>query len=526
MIKLAIVEDQDFIRDTIVQTFNWASMGIEISGTYENGKQALEGFAHTRPDIVLSDILMPVMDGLKMLERIQQNSWDIQTIFLSGFDDFKYAQQAIRCNAANYLLKPCKTEELESAIIDLKKKIDNKRAAPESNVRMRTADNEGRKHRYLKSLLNDVAPEDTDPVQLCFNREEPITVVVLRPETTVNKGAVNLWDAAREIANLELSRERMEFVVIESHIVCIANWSRFVSGEVQEFIHFALDWAESLFGLHFQAAVGPCVDRLDDLSSAYQKALFTANMYSFGDAGAISYYDKDRTIEIEPQKAFMSYVDISELTCMAAKNDLKGLEDAFYVLLKKNSLLHKDRALMENFLAFLIFSLNNHCIASGKISYQQLNRNIDAIHTLMGETKISTCTKLLAQVYFESLQPNFQNSAYSVIERARSYIDSHFSGNLSLDMVAANVFMSKNYFSTLFKQSQNMGFTDYLNKVRIEKAIELLKNPDNKILDISARVGYTSYRYFNYQFQKIMGQTPTEYRYHSVDGIREDVSGT
>ncbi|MFP3156050.1 response regulator [Lachnospiraceae bacterium ZAX-1] len=356
MTTLAIVEDQDFIREAIRSSLDWKSIDIELCGSYANGKQALDGFAQTMPDIVLSDIRMPIIDGLEMLRQIHDNEWNTQVIILSGFDDFKYAQEALKYHAVDFLLKPCKPEDLEQSIVRIRNKIE------------------------------------------------------------------------KEAGNKEISSIDMSFV-----------------------------------------------------------------------------HDKEQKI---------SYANMPYLLNMARKNDLEELKKALEKFLLEIDVRSEEHGWRQNWFSFFIFSLNNRCLSSGQASEQILAKNMEILRKLMQTTEISVCSRLLAEAFCTSMAPCESSKAVNfTIDSALTYIKTHYNEDLSLDAVATHVFLSKNYLSTLFKQTQGVNFTDYLNNIRIEKAQELLKTTNKKISDISTSIGYTNYRYFNYQFYKATGKTPTEYRY-------------
>jgi two-component system response regulator YesN len=513
MTKLAFVEDQDFIRKSMIENIDWAEIGIEICGEYSNGKVALQGFERLMPDIVVSDIRMPEMDGLDMLERIRDNKWDIQAIILSAFDDFKYAQRALRNNAVNFLLKPCRAEELKNAVAKIKDKIDEERRRKDTDKLLKSEEGLTKlKKIFLESILDSEPAEKKLLESIPLNVSDgPIMAIVIQTDLLPEE-APDISDIYDVVTGLSLPIiSSMEIFVHKNRIVCLAEEKFYQNGEMLYFIHKVVQGVNERFGTKPAIGIGPVVDDIFRCAGSYQKALYAINMHFFNEEYHISFYDERQDYVAESRDIILPYINMARLMESARKNDAESLNGMFEAMLRASPAFKTNRALMNSLFSFLIFILNNMCVSNGKASYETLNSHVAALRRLTQTSKISDCTKILTRLFCERLQPD-KKPGNSIIESALSYIDRHYWEDLSLELVANHVFISKNYLSTLFKQLQGVGFTDYLNGVRMKKAQELLADPNNKVHTVSSKVGYSNYRYFNYLFRKATGMTPSEYR--------------
>ena len=122
--KVLIADDEAEIRDGMIQRLDWGSLGFTVAASAENGVEALELLEQTKPDVIMTDIKMPFMDGLEFIEKAVEMLPTVKIIVFSGFDDFEYAQKAIRLNVEEYLLKPISSVQMSQSLIKLKKKMD------------------------------------------------------------------------------------------------------------------------------------------------------------------------------------------------------------------------------------------------------------------------------------------------------------------------------------------------------------------------------------------------------------------
>lgn len=349
MIKLVIVDDEKMIREGLASTMPWSDMGVEVVGTAGNGQAALEIIKDKKPHIVLTDIRMPKMDGLQLLKAISEENLKIKVVMLSGYDEFSYAQQAIKYGASDYVLKPINAEELQKLV------------------------------RRLVQTFTEEVFEDLAYIK------------------------------AKKNIEAELGQ----------YITAIRSENR-------------------------------------DL------AISSLNKIA----------DKLREQTLVEDQFHKLYMDIASSVLHALDED--GLKHA------------------------------------GKLREEYLKSFIDLLNTASRDDLMQWLYSFTDKVS-EFIKENKSDTYSNVIKKAMAYIDQHYYEELSAQKVAEAVYLSPNYFSHIFKKIRKESFTDYLNKIRVEKAKELLSNNLYKVYEVSDMVGYSDYKYFSSVFKKIVGVSPTQY---------------
>lgn len=349
MIKVLIVDDEKMVRDGLVYTMPWKELGIEVVGAAANGKAALEIIREKKPQVVLTDIMMPEMNGLELLEIIKAEIPNIKVVILSGYDDFQYAQKALKSGVVDYLVKPVDADELTQ----------------------------------LMERIGDSLQED-----LTFDKDKLYFQKEIEDE-------------------------------LEKYIVAIR------AGKNQA----ALSTISGIFG-------------------------------------------KETIKNLPIEKYHKLSVDIVNTICLMLEK--YGVE------------------------------LENTVNESYPGHYLEL-LNITSVQEL--SEWMQEFTKRIILLFDDNNGENYK----MVISKAIDFIDNHYYEDLSVQRVAQNVYLNSNYFSHLFKKIRKESFTDYLNKVRIEKAKSLLTENIYKVYEVSDMVGYSDYKYFSSVFKKLVGVSPTEY---------------
>jgi two-component system, response regulator YesN len=349
LIRIVIVDDEKMIREGLARTMPWNDMGVEVVGAAGNGYNALDIIREKKPHIVLTDIRMPKMDGLQLLQIVKEENPKIKVVMLSGYDDFAYAQQAIKYGASDYLLKPINAEELQALV-----------------------------SRLIQTFKEEVF-EDLSYIKIKKNIEE------------------------------ELGQ----------YITAIRLGSR-----------------DAAF-----SSLGKLSDRLTE-------QILGADQF---------------------HKLYMEVIN----------SVLQALDEDGFKL---------EEELREEYLKSFIDLFNS---ANRDELMQWLYRFTDKISAYIKERKGDTYS--------------------NVIKKALEYIEQHYNEELSAQKVAEAVYLSPNYFSHVFKKIRKESFTDYLNKIRVEKAKLLLSNNLYKVYEVSDMVGYRDYKYFSSVFKKLVGVSPTQY---------------
>ncbi len=533
MFKLLIVDDDTMIREGIKNAINWPEQGFSDVITAENGEAGLTLFNEFLPEVVLTDIKMPGIDGLELLKAIKAIKQNTKVIILSGFDDFSYAQKAVKLGAFDYVLKTADMDEMTRIVKRAIKEIVAERLEEENEQKLRQQLKLSLpllKYRYLNQLIFDCDELDRLVNMMAF-------VDIHFSSETFFVSVVELDDLTHFTP--EIPEEKR--LIFKMKVFDIIN---------EKF---------SPLGLCFETKNEEfvCIYFCDEkLSVNDNKAIFTTNMEAVCEAVA----DKtNMSISIGCSRVGNGLVSVKPCYEEAKRalehrlftgkgsiihiEDIAGYTSLHYHLNKEheNKLLSSLRVGDRNIVTKTIESVfddmkrcrnlevnNFHqicielfCIASRIVS--EFDMNMEEIfgkkflyfdEVKKYKTLIDTRKWMVSA--FNQLTDHILNTKIlktkRIIEEARSYIDQNYEKELSLELMAEMFHISPNYFSSLFRLSVGQSFMEYIIERRIEKAKKLLGQKDARSFEIAEKVGYDNPYYFCRIFKKYTGLTPSEYR--------------
>ncbi len=555
-IKLFLVEDEVIMRDGIKKHIDWAEEGIDFVGEASDGELAYPMIMESQPDILLTDIKMPFMDGLELTELVRQNLPQTQIIILSGYDDFRYAQKAISLGVTEYLLKPISPVRLTEAVRKVTHKIIEERAR---DARWMSEENIEReeisRNRLMGSILRNelsISQILENAKQLQMNLTAPLYRLILFRAGQVGDGGEVA--AERERAG-QGSSERID----RPDPMERSDFRSFVKALTEQDDPSGRAY---LFDREMDGMALLCMAPNEEKMEAYSKSLLSAMESYLKDAGACDYFfgvgrDVRRLSEVKrsyesANKAY-SYrflvenmrivyadslpsigmvlpkegMDISSVVSRESSGQLierflrtgtideidPFLDGIFLSLGEKNlrSLIFLTYLLTDCYLSIVRF-MNELGLDPSKAddACGDVNQAISRLKSW------EDAERYLADYMRLALKERDRSAAgkYSrLLQKAVDYIGAHFDQeDLSLQQIAAYVNLSPNHFSTVFSQEMGATFIEYLIDRRMEKACELLMTTELKSSEIAYRVGYKDPHYFSYTFKKMQGVTPKEYR--------------
>lgn len=291
MYSIVLVDDEAEVRDSMADGVDWAKLGFEVKGLAQNGLEALGLIEAEEPDVVMTDIKMPYMDGLQLSAKIRERYDNMKIVIFSGYDDFSYAKEAIKYKVENYIMKPINSRELEEAMLDIKKLLDNERDT-ERNLKLlaeRYADGLPRiTESLLQQLLRGVLNDDIKR-QLSENRPDMVfagawIVASIKVEAE-NNSAELIYKAIED----ELQKKHVIAAVRENDKIDII----FAQGDVEIVIN-AIENLERnmmhLFGVEIRCGIGCPRDMLGCITESYAEAMKALGELSFEEGRAIRYF--------------------------------------------------------------------------------------------------------------------------------------------------------------------------------------------------------------------------------------------
>lgn len=529
--KVLLVDDEAIVRIGIKSMIDWASYGFELIGEVGNGREALDLIISEKPEIVITDIKMPIMDGIELIREAKHVAPHIKFIVLSSYDEFYYVKEALMLGAVDYLLKvEVDSQSLMTVIQQLKHQIEHTSQEDYTSDAQQIKKNIGalRNELFRKVISGVLISEDSfkkeqELLDMTFHHHQlfflgimtkPLHGVVIEPHKIYTHQF-----AIRNIASEIMNEEFMgyAFDVKGSHLfLCFTHKMGYDTS--MDAIHFmGSRIIEMLYQyLNVQCAIG--IGEGDNTLKGFKKGYMEANEAL--DYRIICGYGK---VFIRKQKERLVLSDqLPHMnTCMASFAKVLGSYD-FIALNKYHhelQLLIKQKKYTVNawiklassmLYAYEEFVQDRKCLEIEECDEDRINHH----HLNTIETYIEFEEWLAGLMAEISKRFDAMNSddISRIIVKAEAFIKTHYNQNISLSDVANSVHLNPTYLSTIFHKTKKMKYSDYVTKVRIDKAIELLIQTDKKIYAISDEIGYKNVHYFNRVFRKQMGTTPKAFR--------------
>ena len=517
MYKLIIADDEIVVRNGLKTTIDWNCFGFDVSGTAKDGIDALELIKKSPPDVVLTDNKMPRMDGMSLAKELKNGYPDIKVVILSAYDDFIYAQEAIKYGVKAYLLKPLKENEIKEVFEGLRSELYAEQHHKDTSYFQRQY--------VLRNLISgtDIAHiSKTQIVSAGFsdNNSKRIVICSLGIKSNTDK-----YDDTKDILyNLALEYSGINKLPIIMHMnqlvlffssVCSNDRDKMIHS-LNEFRAFIVDSILKKGGTKPRLVFGVGNQYRDNalIQQSYQEALYAFNYKFFKPEDDIIFYNdisrnlKDSYDEKKSASLMQTIVDklLSHKTA-----DLKYSIHEFFELINANTCTNIDEIKLK--CVELIFFID--------IKLKEKNPEISFFDKkdLIGKINSAESNEALKNRFEQDLiktseniiHKNIDNTSF-IVKQAKDYVHKNISEKITLDEAAGICYINPSYLSYCFKKTTGENFIDYVYKVRIEKAKDLLLYSDKMIRDIADIVGINDYSYFCKIFKKHEGITPLKYR--------------
>ncbi len=511
MLQAIIVDDEPKVCALIEQLGDWARLDIHVAAVCHDGEDALEKIQSIRPDIVITDIRMPIIDGLELVARTHALGLESAFVIISGYRHFEYAYSAMQYGVVNYLLKPIDKQQLIATLEKICAEIRRKQVQETDQVQMSRLREENRKmlhERFVLGLINGGIDIDPAAYELGFEQGEYMAILI-------NTSYAQLHDrqsifgsiAAERTVKLLEKHARIIAVPTQIGVICIVNYAPNKREDIRRGVNSLLGQVRALsdvFG-DFQLiiALGQPVNNERRLAHSLTTArLGERRKLSLGWNIVVDAPTGIKAPDMTTFKASMSGLvsAIDTLNVPAVKNWFSQWETQVLSETEMDvDALYEARALLLNQLTAL----------TGIHTAQALPMQLDRAET--PQALIALLCNTFTQVLSEQCE-ELANEESRPIRLAKEYVQQNFASNISLEMVAKKVGYSAVYFSTLFKKIAEQGFMDYVTGVRLAHAKMLLKTTQMSIIDISMAVGYQDDKYFRKLFRKETQISPKAYR--------------
>ncbi|MBB3125472.1 two-component system response regulator YesN [Paenibacillus rhizosphaerae] len=536
MYKMVIIDDEPTVRSGLSDYLDWSAYGIELSGTADDGDTGLELIERVKPDIVLTDVMMPTMDGISMSREIGERLPETKIVFISGHSDADFLRSALQIHAADYIFKPVKRKELQKVIErvmqDLQTKEKERQLLMDMQVKLMQSMPLLRE-KFLMSLLRDVVgkPEGLREKLAFLNLELPLESPYLVLVFTIDDSEEVLGGRSEQDKQL-LSYSILNVIqeLIDHYLKGYAFENRtaeyvgliFLDDLAEDSEASLLLLAEAIrdnlrlwLKISVTIGIGERADSISGLPASYRHAREAADQKWYLGKNQVITMD---SLEIgEPGSNRFDSEQSDRLLSGLKSGDRGRLEMELESLFEPLKQIRKNGFKYARHVGLQLISLAGRVLLDlNLLTREREEREEWALDRLLKlETMVelrSFVTKYLYDICSCIQEKRSSSRSSNVIERIQKFINEHFARNLSLAEISASVYLSQTYASLLFKQETDETIYEYLMRVRIEKAKELLRDPRVKFYEVCELVGYTDPSYFSKLFKKITGLTPSAYR--------------
>ena len=526
MYSVFAVDDEPIVLEGIRSKIDWEGSGFTFAGEATDGEIALSMIHEIKPDILVTDIKMPFMDGLQLAEAIKRTQPWIKIIILSGHDEFDYAKKAISIGIEEYLLKPFTPEELLASLNKAAQQIDKERKQLSDISRLRD-ELKSSEALIKKEFLNNLV-HGSEEMSTAIQKSSELGLNLISRYYKVLISRINSrsgnTETQQEACSLLNSystaiSEAVSFFHHSNLLVCIFKGSTQAELDDNTFraaetiAHIATKNEDCIV----LTAIGKTVEHLSQLSISYEDAKKILQAGNISKENRIISSEDISDNQDSNGDTLLNFEEGDPLVDKlkyAAKGDIQKIIEDSMELIKKNP---------DQFSVFASYLLVDLIFAVSKL-VEKLGGNIKELNPEILQRKFiddavsdeGRFTKTLEQVLNFALE--FRDSKItgkygSVILKAKQFIEENYADqNTTLTSVAEAVCLSPNHFSTIFSQECKTTFIEYLTNVRLENAKRLMRETDMKGYDIAYECGFSDPHYFSYIFKKNTGLSPREYK--------------
>lgn len=528
-----IVDDEFYFREALKISFPWGDLGFSVCGEAKNGKDALDKVSDLKPDIILVDINMPIMDGLEFVQELKNRGLDSKIIILSGHSEFQYAKQALQLGVHNYILKPVNDKELTDALIEVKNDIEREINVSIEFNRLRQQVKENMpllREKFLNELIQGNLTRNEKDIakkmaylNLCFGSKyyRVITIEINREkDDRWSDDDLQLWKFAVSNIACELLGEQftLEVCYDSNDRICMIVGADQNDPENYLLLESRLEAIRAAVSRHlnFTVTIGVGNEKraLLDVSASYKESLVALkNTLTEGKDRVISYCSVEGS-EIRVK-----------LFTAAHRNRLlvdmrTGDSEAVFSLIRQVFADIREENIHHEILYVICVEMVSVCmefiVETGLALREVLPNNlVSIIDEIRSKQSIHEIEGWVTGIFAKTLEKasKIKNSKTSaLIEGVKKYIrENYHRDEMNIDEIAKHLYVNYAHLCFIFKRDTGITINEYLTEFRMNKAKELIDAGNNLVLDVAGRVGYADANYFSKCFKKYFGLAPSKY---------------
>lgn len=523
MYNILIADDEPAVCEGLSVLIDWEKYGFYVANTAEDGEDALEKLGNGRYNLIITDIRMPVLDGLELLKTIKEQNSSVKILIISGYSDFNYAQRAIEYGVKGYLLKPVDRDDLMEHIVKIKEELDNENINTKSlRENLNLAKDKLLLDFVSGNLTGNTINEKTSSVGINI-KSEYYYLALIEINNFSSMVDKNLDDAniikfgIRNIVEEIVNERKLGYVYEDSYGVLGILFCGDGQVETETYkdavaiLEYIRENILKFVNIAITIGYGSLVKSPLQVRNSRKQAQFALQKGILsGDKKILGYYEKDLS---ENHLIKMNW-DSSRLLEAVEFFDKRSIEaeinfyfDQIMNCQVTNGIL---QAMLYNFIFAICTIIRKYNGDIARIFSRNEIYELDNCKIFLGNMREwlfqksnETCD------YIVELQ---RDKSSNIINQIKDYIDGKYSEDLSIKSIAGIFYLSPAYLGRLFKNSTGEAFSDYLNKVRISKVKKMILSEDSKIYEIINKVGYNNHEHFYRQFKRYAGMSFAEYK--------------
>lgn len=518
MYSVLVVDDEARQREAVIKSIDWQGAGFNVVGDAENGIEALEQLEKLEPDLILTDIKMPLMTGLELARKAREVRPATKLVILSGYDDFEYAQEAFKYNVIRYLLKPISAQELGDELIKIREEMDYEFEQLKSGTSDENTSIRLEKAEFLLPLLlgtgddnypDEVLLQTAKRLGIVKSDGDCFSVVVSKFKNLQGKNVTESHHMDFVNAIVGKYADCESFLVNGRIVTLVTSTPADMSTKLRLPVIEMVQSAKKLLSQNATIGISQTVDRPSLLAFACTQAI-TARRYTSDGAGDIRYInDQEPKSSFEYEAVDKSVDRLEQLLKVGTKQEINDyLEEMLagksrggidYLIIQILATAHRCVSVLSDANALSeLFSSNNFITSRLSFDYNERYK----------KELISLCLNARDMI---SRSQRYESE--SICDKALQIINNEYMNeNLSLTDASEKLGVSPNYLSALIKKTKSQNFVSLVTERRMKAASDLLLCTSMKIFEISQKCGYSDQHYFSYCFKRYYGMSPNKYR--------------
>lgn len=546
--RLLIAEDEPWLRKRLVSTIDWSSYGISEVYEAEDGGEALEIALKEKPDIVITDIRMPELSGIDLMKKLNENSIFSKMIVVSGYDDFEYAQGALRMGAINYLLKPVDEEELLDSVkrcVEELKKEKNK----ETVFDKQSAASEMLMEHIYEDLIFETSEKRTEELLQKLSRKEigfpfqsaAVVNMQVREHTFFvnDKVKSDMWSVYQWLRrNLQEDCYECQYLYMRGSQIVLLLFGDDLEAKfmerVENWVQLILEALQKKLNISLFMAAGDVTDDFSGIHRSYEMAQKKIKEKRAEEKRILALRNQETEQELNTRfdDVYGEY-DFKLLIKEIRNGDSEKAQTELQAILQSSSrrLQSADMMKLQLFYMNFINRIAGACLPECEAYADELAmqcmtvmRELIYIGSDTIVTEMWDCLRKFVEKLVEVYQENNGKRKHWMIDQVLQYVEENYNTALSTRDIAGRFFMNTSYFSKLFHEQMGCTFSNYLINVRVEKAKMMLTQTNMKLYDIAEAVGYTNVQYFSTIFKEKEGLTPSAFR-QMRSAVKDEYTG-